>query len=276
MPDRISGVRASSTSTLSASSTMANCRPRSSSRPPAPRAIEQAEPHRDRVRPAAEHQPVPEVVEGDFLVAAIRDVAGVGGAPLRRLLAAAHAAHRQAEPLVDRRHLLRIALGQVVVDRDDVHRLAGERRGGRGERRGEGLALAGVHLGDHAAQHRPAADQLDVEMPHAEHPRRGFAHQRERLRGKRKIVEAGALQVRPERGDPGAQLGVGGRGSVARVRGHSRPRCRRGAACRIRRCATGSAARSAAARSGSPEGRRVRGRCCAAYACNGAPETIRR
>jgi hypothetical protein len=37
-----------------------------------------------------------------------------------------------------------------------------QRRGRGRERRGQGLALAGRHLGDHAAHHGVAADELDV------------------------------------------------------------------------------------------------------------------
>ena len=57
----------------------------------------------------------------------------------------------QAEEAVDLAHPLGVALGQVVVDGDDVDALAGERveidRQGRDQR----LAFAGVHFGDLAS-----------------------------------------------------------------------------------------------------------------------------
>ena len=59
--------------------------------------------------------------------------------------------------------------------------VAGERVEEDGERRGEGLALAGLHLGDGARVEHHAADQLDVEVALAERPPAGLAHQRERL-----------------------------------------------------------------------------------------------
>ena len=171
---------------------------------------ERAQAQRDRVRLAAEHQAVAQVVEGDLLVAAVGHVAGIGGAPHRRLLPLLHAAHAQAEQLVHRRHLHRVALGEVVVHRHHVHRASRERRGRRGQGRGQGLAFAGVHLGDHAAQHRPSADQLDVEVAHARGAHRRLAHQRERLRHQLELVEPAAAQLRPQRRGARAQLGVRG------------------------------------------------------------------
>ena len=57
-------------------------------------------------------------------------------------------AHREPEEVEDRAHPLRVAASEVVVDRDDVDALAGDRVQDRGERRDEGLALAGAHLRD--------------------------------------------------------------------------------------------------------------------------------
>ena len=82
----------------------------------------------------------------------------------------------QAQEAVDLAHPLGVALGQVVVDRDDVHALAGERvqidRQGGDQR----LAFAGLHLGDLAVVQHHAADQLHVEMAQAEHALGGLAH----------------------------------------------------------------------------------------------------
>ena len=70
---------------------------------------------------------------------------------------------RHAEPLVDRAHPLGVALGEVVVDRDEVDALAGERVQVERQRRDERLALAGLHLGDVALVEDDPAHQLDVE-----------------------------------------------------------------------------------------------------------------
>lgn len=53
-----------------------------------------------------------------------------------------------AQKLVDLPHPLAIALGQVVIDGDDVHTLAGNGVEVTGKRRDERLAFAGLHLGN--------------------------------------------------------------------------------------------------------------------------------
>ena len=74
----------------------------------------------------------------------------------------------EAEEAVDLAHPVGVAAGEIVVDGDDVDALALERVEIDGERRDQGLALAGAHLGDLAAVEDDAADQLDVVMALAE------------------------------------------------------------------------------------------------------------
>ena len=59
---------------------------------------------------------------------------------------------------------------EVVVDGDQVDALAGQRVEHDGERGGERLALAGLHLGDVAAVQDHSADQLHIEVAHAHGP----------------------------------------------------------------------------------------------------------
>jgi hypothetical protein len=94
---------------------------------------------------------------------------------------------------VDPAHPLGVALGQVVVDRDHVHAVAGERVQVGGQHRGQGLAFTGPHLGDVAEVHGRAAHQLHVEVPLAQGPARGLAHGRERLR--QQVVQGLAVFV---------------------------------------------------------------------------------
>ena len=101
-------------------------------------------------------------------------------------------ADRQAQAVEDRAHPLRVALGQVVVDRDDVHAAPGHGVERGGERRDERLALAGLHLGDLALVQHDAADQLDVEMAHAQLAPADLAGRGEDLR--QRVVEH-ALEV---------------------------------------------------------------------------------
>ena len=82
----------------------------------------------------------------------------------------------EAEEAVDAAHPLGVALGQVVVDRDDVHALAGERVEVGRQRRDQGLALTGLHLGDVAEVQRGATHDLDVVVALAQGALGGLAH----------------------------------------------------------------------------------------------------
>ena len=59
--------------------------------------------------------------------------------------------------------------GEVVVDGDEVDAALLERVQVHGRGGDQGLAFAGLHLGDGAAMQHHAADELDVVVAHAEH-----------------------------------------------------------------------------------------------------------
>ena len=124
---------------------------------------------------------VAQIVEAELGVGAVGDVGGVGGALLLEGLHVLQHPDGDAEHVVDRLHPHRVAAGQVVVDGDDVHAAAGQRVEHHRERRGQRLALAGLHLGDAAVVQHHAADQLDVEVAHAHRALARLAHQREAL-----------------------------------------------------------------------------------------------
>ena len=110
---------------------------------------------------------VAQVVEAELGVRAVRDVGGVGDVLVLVGLHVLQHADVQPEPVVDRAHPLGVAAGEVVVDRDEVDALAGQRVEDDGERGGQRLALAGLHLGDVAAVQDHPADELHVEVAHA-------------------------------------------------------------------------------------------------------------
>jgi hypothetical protein len=99
----------------------------------------------------------------------------------------------EAKEAVDLAHPLGVAIGEVVVDRDDVDALAGERVEIGGKRRDQRLALAGLHLGDLAVVQHHAADQLHVEVAHAQRAFRGLAYHRESLG--QQLIQGGAVRV---------------------------------------------------------------------------------
>ena len=150
---------------------------------------------------------VAQVVEAELVVRAVGDV-GLVGLLAGAVVDAVHDhADLEAEEVVQSAHPLGVAARQVVVDGDDVHALAAQsvqvdRQGGD-----QRLALAGLHLGDVAPVEHDAADELHVEVPHAEGalgrlPAGGEG-------GAEDVVEGRPLiELLLERGRPSAELGV--------------------------------------------------------------------
>ncbi len=150
---------------------------------------------------------VTQVVEAELVVGAVGDVGGVLNATGGRVHLGQDHAHLEAEEAVHPAHPLRVALGQVVVDRDDVHAVAGQRVEVGREHAGQGLALTGLHLRDVAQVQRGGAHQLDVEGPLAEGALGRLAHGGEGL-GK-EIIERFPVGVPlPELPGEVAQVGV--------------------------------------------------------------------
>ncbi len=119
---------------------------------------------------------IAQIVETVFVVGAVGDVAGISRLALLVVEAVHDDADAHPEELVDLPHPLGIAAGEVIVDSDDVHAVAGKRVQIDGERRDERLAFAGSHLGDRAFVQHHAADELHVKMALAERALCRLAH----------------------------------------------------------------------------------------------------
>ncbi len=124
---------------------------------------------------------VAQVVEAELVVGAVGDVGAVGLAALLVGEVVHDDADGEAEEAVDLAHPLGVALGEIVVDGDDVDAVAGERVEIAGKRGDERLAFAGLHLGDFAGVKDHAADHLDVEVTHADGSDAGLADDGEGL-----------------------------------------------------------------------------------------------
>ena len=119
----------------------------------------------------------------------------------------------QPQELVDLRHPGTVALGQVVVDGDDMHALARQGVQHDGQRCHQRLALAGLHLGDIAFVQHHAADHLHVVVALTQGAFRGLAHDGEGLvQARVQRLAGGDLGLHFL--DPGAHLIVAERGNL--------------------------------------------------------------
>ena len=168
---------------------------------------------------------VPEVVEAELVVRAVRDVGVIRLAPGARpepgepdvggdvggvveigdlVLDDAQA---QAQGVVDRPHPLRVASGQIVVDGDDVGAEPGQAIQVGGKRGHEGLALARCHLRDLPLMEDHTPHELHVEVAHANGAPGRLAADGEGL--DEQIVQLGAVgQPLPELVGLRLELGV--------------------------------------------------------------------
>ncbi len=118
---------------------------------------------------------VAEVVEAELVVGAIGDVGAVGLAALLVVEVVDDDTDGEAEEAVDLAHPLGVTFGEIVVDGDDVDAVTGKCVEVAGESGYEGLAFAGLHLGDLAGVEDDASDQLDVEVTHLDGALAGLA-----------------------------------------------------------------------------------------------------
>ena len=112
---------------------------------------------------------ITQIVKAELVVGTVGDVGVVG-----RLLILAHDSvddqtHGQTHEAVDLTHPLAVALGQVIVDGDNVHALAGQcvEVGRQGSH--QGLTFTGLHLSDTALVQDDTADELYPVGTHAQH-----------------------------------------------------------------------------------------------------------
>jgi len=126
-------------------------------------------------------QELAQVVESGFLRRGVRHVRAVGPLSFVRAHLLLDHADRCPEHLVHRAHPVRVAPGQVIVERQKMDPAPFERlqesRGDSGQR----LALAGLHLGQSPlVQHEPGME-LHAKRPQPDRPARRLSREREAL-----------------------------------------------------------------------------------------------
>ena len=151
---------------------------------------------------------VAQVVKAKLVVGAVGDVSVIGGLLFVALHAVNDQTHRQAQELIDLAHPFGVTLGQIVVDRDDVHALTAQciQVGGQGGH--QRLAFAGLHFGNAALMQDNAADQLNPVGAHAQNTPCGLAAGGEGF-GQNIVQRFTVLQTLLQLGGLGLELGVG-------------------------------------------------------------------
>ena len=127
------------------------------------------------------HHVVTQIVEAHLVVRAVGYVGGICLTALVVVLLMDYQTDLEPEEAVDLAHPLAVAACEVVVDRDDVDSVAGERVEISGERCDERFALAGLHLRDASLMQNDTAENLHGEVLHPEHTPRSLAAGGERL-----------------------------------------------------------------------------------------------
>ena len=110
---------------------------------------------------------VAQVIETELGVGAIGDIGLVGRALKLERHVVLEQTDGHSQVLVDAAHPLGVALCQVIVDGNDVYALAGNSVEVAGQRGDQGLAFAGLHLGDMPLVQRHGADELYIKVTHA-------------------------------------------------------------------------------------------------------------
>ncbi len=120
-------------------------------------------------------QIVAQIIEAELVVRTVRNVAGVSGALVLVFHAGNDDADRKPHEFMNFSHPFRVAAGEVIVDRDDMHAFARKRFEIAGQSCNERFAFARLHFSDSALKQTDTADDLNVEVAHAEHASACFA-----------------------------------------------------------------------------------------------------
>ena len=119
---------------------------------------------------------VAQVIKAELGVGAVGDVGLVGRALELERHVVLEQTDGHAQVLIDAAHPLGVALGKVIIDSNDVHAFAGNSVEVAGQGGDQGLAFAGLHLGDVALVQCHGANELHVKVAHARDALGSLAH----------------------------------------------------------------------------------------------------
>ncbi|GBD37333.1 hypothetical protein HRbin36_02464 [bacterium HR36] len=131
------------------------------------------------IAPASRFHVIAEVIETELAIGAVSNVAFVGPATLRSIHVRLNVTGGDTHALIDGRHPFAIPAGQVIVDRNDMDPLAGQRVEHRRQCGNQRLAFARGHFRDLALVQHNAAEDLHIEVSHILVSPRGLTNRRE-------------------------------------------------------------------------------------------------
>ncbi len=146
---------------------------------------------------------VAQIIKAEFVVRAVCDIGGIGIAALLIRQIRNDATGAQAHETVDLSHPVGVALGEVIIDGNHMHALAGQGIQVNGQGGDQGFTFTGLHLGDIAIMQDQPADQLDIIMTLAKDAFGGFPgygkglveHAVERLAIRKSLTEKACLAL---------------------------------------------------------------------------------
>ena len=128
---------------------------------------------------------VAQIVKAELIVRTVGDIRLVHRLAILRRDIMNNQTYLESEEAVDLSHPLAVSLCQIVVDRDNMYALSGQRIEVYRQSRHKCLAFTGLHLGDASLMQDDAADDLYTVVTHTQHAVRRLSHGRKRLRQQR-------------------------------------------------------------------------------------------
>src|ERR1700733_2050669 len=119
---------------------------------------------------------VAQIVEAELVVGAIGNIGGVGFTALLIVEVVNDDAHAEAEETIQFAHPLGVALGQIVIHRDNMHAASAQGVQINGQSGDQGFSFAGLHFRDLALVQNHATDQLHIEVAHVQNATATFAN----------------------------------------------------------------------------------------------------
>ncbi len=107
---------------------------------------------------------VAQIIKAKFRIRAIGNIGLIGWDLFGRAHAVLNKANLHPHELIDATHPLRVACGQVIVYRNNVHVIARQGIEIAGQRGNECFTFAGFHLGDFAIMQGHATNKLHIKV----------------------------------------------------------------------------------------------------------------